>query len=127
MRALLAGNLPRRHAFKPRTEHLAGLTRQLQLRARSSKLASKSALSEARDGRPSTSNQSIGRDNCIRDVFTEFPGLVGLLNTYALSGQPVYEVVRAKPLELRIIGWVAILTLMDRPIASRAHLISLFR
>src|ERR1700682_2926867 len=26
MRALLAGNLPRRHAFTPRTEHLAGLS-----------------------------------------------------------------------------------------------------
>ncbi len=32
MRALLAGNLPRRHEFTPRTEHLAGLSRQPQLR-----------------------------------------------------------------------------------------------
>jgi hypothetical protein len=32
MRALLAANLPRRHAFTPRTEHLAGLSRQPQLR-----------------------------------------------------------------------------------------------
>src|SRR6476659_7757496 len=34
MRALLAANLPRRHAFTARTEHLAGLSRQPQLRSR---------------------------------------------------------------------------------------------